>query len=130
MRPTASSYVQIVLALLFLSARAAGAQQPAPAAPFAWEYGVLELAPTGNGLGFVFCRLTTDGCDETVLDVRARPIDQPPPAVETRQGRFETPAARAIARLGREGWELTLTSDFGRQGDSPVLYFKRSLSRR
>ena len=35
-------------------------------------YGILEIAQTGQGTAFVFCRFAADGCAESVLGVRPR----------------------------------------------------------
>jgi hypothetical protein len=92
-----------------------------------WEYGSLELAQTGRGTAYVFSRYTAEGRTERVLDVRPLPTQFPPPQAEAALGGTDAAAARSMARLGSEGWELVTESQFARfGGDAPVLMFKRS----
>ena len=108
------------------------AQEPRPPASGArlWEYGVLESSQTGRGDAFVFCRFTSEGCQETTLESKPLPDPRQRPQVSERQGDYDLVSARAIARLGLEGWELVTETQFARYGNAPVLLFKRAAGAR
>lgn len=93
----------------------------------AWEYGSLELVQTGRGTAYVFCHYNSAGRTETQLDVRPMTTAQfPPMSVDRALANTDAAAARAISRLGREGWELVMETPFGRYADDQrVLMFKR-----
>jgi hypothetical protein len=94
----------------------------------AWEYGSLELVPTGRGTAYVFSRYTAEGSVDTELDVRSMTTRQfPPMSTDRARSNTDAAAARAIGRLGSEGWELVAETGFARFGsDERVLMFKRA----
>lgn len=79
------------------------------------------------GTAYVFSQYTAAGVTETQLDVRPITTQQFSPMSADRALPSTDPAAaRALARLGREGWELIIETRFARFGDGePVLMFKR-----
>ena len=118
----------IVLPLILLAFWAsAGPSLHARDAGQAWEYGSLELVQTGRGTAFVFCQYIAEGRTETQLDLRPMTTPQfPPMSPEFARSNADAAAARSLARLGREGWELVMETGFGRFGDDQrVLMFKR-----
>jgi hypothetical protein len=127
-----SALVAALSSILFASPVAA--QEPSRATrvvPPAWEYGVLEIAQSGAGDAYVFCRFTVEGCAETVVAVRALPPSRPVrmPA-DTRQGIYDASTARAIAALGLDGWDVVLETGVGVPANgAPVLLFKRPARR-
>jgi hypothetical protein len=123
--------VSTVALTLILSGSAwlpAGAQAPQTYHGPIWEHGVLESVWDKEGWGLTFCRTTPDGCVETVLE-SGRPTASgafPSRRAEDRRGTFDAAYARAIGKLGREGWELVAEGVTGARCDTcRVLYFKR-----
>jgi hypothetical protein len=121
--------VPIVLTTLIVLAFWATADRPLHArqAGSAWEYGSLELVSTGRGMAYVFCQYTPQGCNEAELDIRPTTARRfPPMSTERALSSTDAAAARAIARLGRDGWELVDETGFARfASDERVLMFKR-----
>jgi hypothetical protein len=121
--------VPMVLSTLIVLAFWATADRPLHArqAGSAWEYGSLEIVSTGRGMAYVFCQFTAQGCAETELDIRPTTERRfPPMSTDKALSSADAAAARAIARLGRDGWELVNETGFARFGsDERVLMFKR-----
>ena len=121
--------VPVVLTTVILVAFWAMADRPVHAREvgYAWEYGSLELVQTGRGTAYVFSWYGPKGNVDTELDVRPLTTAQWPMSTDKAGSSTDAAAARAIARLGREGWELVGESGFARYGsDERVLMFKRT----
>jgi hypothetical protein len=128
-----SSALVAALSSLFLTSPVV-AQEPSRTAHVVtptWEYGVLEIAQSGGGDAYVFCRFTAEGCAEVVVAVRALPPSRPAPAAsDTRQGSYDASAARAIATLGLAGWDVVSETRVGVPANgAPVLLFRRPARR-
>jgi hypothetical protein len=96
-----------------------------------WQFGVLESVAERDGWALVFCEATVDGCTERVIEAgdysRQTAVFPDSRQEPSRRGRYDLHYARALAKLGRDGWELVAEGVSGVPGCETcrVLHFKR-----